>query len=143
VKFFFDRNVSHKLARIINAFEQDHNVTHQDWDGRFTDDSEDVHIINTLAAEREKPVWITADLRQRSNAAERAALRSSGMTVFFLKRSAVLPHHQALKMLAVWPTLVESAQNARVPTAFEIPIGRIGAKFNTKITRLCNTSELT
>jgi len=127
---------------MLGHFERRHNVVHQDDDSRFDPDSEDVYIINTLASEPEKPVWITADISQRKNAEERAALRGSGMTLFFCKKAAVHPHHQALKLLAVWPTIVECAENARVPTAFEVPMGKIGGNLNRKITRLGNTSDL-
>lgn len=128
---------------MLGQFERNHNVIHQDDDSRFEADSEDVHIINTLADDVPKPVWITADVSQRKNAAERVALRGSGMTIFFCRRFAVDPHHQALKLLAIWPTIVKSAQNARVPTAFEVPIGKIATgSINRKVTRLCNTSEL-
>ena len=128
---------------MLGHFERIHNVVHQDDDGRFGPDSEDVHLINTLAGESPKPVWITSDLSQKRVPAERAALRASGMTIFFCKRSNKLtPHIQTLKSIAVWPALVKAAETAKVPTAFEVPFGKIGAKLNEKIERICNTVEL-
>lgn len=141
MKFFFDRCLSIHLARMIGNFERMHNVVHQDDENKFTADSEDVEIINTLAAEDPKPVWITADISQRRNPSERAALRESGMTIFFCKRHSGTPHFQALKLLAVWPGIVEHAASVKVPTAFEIPFGRIG-KIVAKIDRLGPTREL-
>lgn len=140
--FFFDRCIALPIARMLGAFELIHNVIHQDEDGRFENDSEDIEIINTLALESPRPVWITADIAQRRVNAERAALRDSGMTIFFCKRNNLTPHLQSLKMLAIWPTVVSRAVNVRVPTAFEIPFGRIGGQINEKIIRICNTSEL-
>lgn len=143
MNFFFDRNFPRPIARMLGHFERDHNVVHQDDDGQFSPDSEDVHIINTLAARSPSPVWITADLSQKRVPSERAALRNSGMTIFFCKRASRLtPHIQTLKMIAVWPALVKAAETAKVPTAFEVPFGKIGAKLNEKIERICNTAEL-
>ena len=142
MKFFFDRNTSLHIARMLNHFDRDNNIVHQDDDGRFAPDEEDVTIITTLASEDPRPVWVTADLAQLRSPIERAALRDSGMTIFFRKRNNFTPHMQALKMLAIWPTVVEYAHTARVPTAFVIPGGKIGAKLNTKIDRLGNTSDL-
>jgi len=64
------------------------------------------------------------------------------MTLFFAKRNQLTPHAQALKWLAVWPTVVEFAGRSRVPTAFQIPFGRIGGKLNTKIDTLGRTASL-
>lgn len=127
---------------MLSNFEREHNVVHQDDDGRFAPDCEDVEIIRTLAAENPKPVWITADLTQKKNPAERAALRESRMTVFFAKRHRLTPHTQSLKWLAVWPTVVDFALTAKVPTAFMIPFGRLGGRLNTKIDRLGPTAGL-
>lgn len=142
MKFFFDRNLSVHIARMLDAFEQVHNVVHQDDDGRFDVDSEDTYIVSTLAAESPRPIWITNDLGQRRSPTERAALRASGMTIFFCKRNNLTPHLQSLKLLAVWPTIVDYATNTRVPAAYEIPFGRIGGQLNEKIRRLGNTVEL-
>lgn len=140
--FFFDRNIPCHLARMLGHFDRKNNIVHQDEDARFDRDSEDVHIIETLASANEKPYWITADLSQLKVPAERAALRDSGMTIFFCKRHSVSPHHQAIKILVLWPRIVELAETVRVPTAFEVPFGTIGGKLNDKITRLGNTADM-
>lgn len=141
MKFFFDRCLSVHIARMMHNYDRENNVVHQDDDVRFTHDTDDISMIETLASESPKPCWITADLSQRTVAAERVALRDSGMTIFFFKKNNGAPHHQALKALAIWPTLVDLAESARVATAFVIPFGRIG-KIGTKIDRLGNTSDL-
>jgi hypothetical protein len=112
VKFFFDCNIARPIARAIGNLELNHRVVHQLDDGRFEPSSEDTYIINTLAAEDPKPIWITHDLSQRRNPEERAALQDSGMTIFFWRRNRLTPHHQALKMIAVWPAVVDSAVSA-------------------------------
>lgn len=142
MKFFFDCNLPLPIARAIGHLERNHTVIHQLDDGRFEQDSDDVHIITTLSHESPKPVWLTHDVSQRKIPAERAALRASGMNIFFWRRRSLTPHQQALKMVSVWPAIVQSALTAKVPTAFEIPCGPIGARLNDKIERICNTSEL-
>ncbi len=142
MKFFFDRNTSVHIARILSHLDRKNNIVHQDEDGRFAEDEEDVNIIDALAAEDPKPVWITADLGQMRKPIERAALRDSQMTLFFRKRNNFTPHMQAMKMMAIWSTVVDLAQNVRAPTAFVIPGGSIGAKLNSKIDRLGNTADL-
>lgn len=141
--FFFDRNISVHIARMLNHYDRENNIIHQDDDGRFEPDSEDVHIIKTLSSETEKPHWMTADISQLKNPAERAALRDSGMTIFFCKKmAAVSRHHQSVKMLVIWPQILERAATVKLPTAFEVPFGKIGGRLNQKITRLAHTAEL-
>ena len=140
--FFFDRNISVHIARMLDDFDRVHNIVHQDDDGRFERDSEDVYIIKTLGSATERPCWITADISQLKNPAERAALRDSGMTIFFCRRMAVTPHHQAVKFVVIWPRIVERAETARLATAFEVPFGKIRGQLNQKITRLGNTADL-
>jgi len=142
MKLFFDRNISVHIARMLDHFDRENNIVHQDDDARFMPDSKDVEIIRTLSGESPKPVWVTADISQKKNPNERAALGSSGMTIFFAKRNQLTPHVQSLKWLAIWPTLVEFAERARVPTAFQIPFGRIGGRLNTKIDTLGPTSSV-
>lgn len=145
MKFFFDRNISVHIARMMGHFERVHTVVHQDDDNRFEDDAADEDIIDTLASESPKPIWVTADIKQLRGEKERAALGSSGMTIFFFKgfHKNKLPHLQALKVLAVWPAIVDAAETARVPTAFEIPLGRIyREKLIDKIVRLGPTDQM-
>lgn len=143
MKFFFDRNLSVHLARMIGNFDRANTIVHQDDDGRFQHDSEDLHIIGTIGNEQPRPVWITADIAQRRVPEERAALRDSAMTIFFFKRNNGEIHYQALKMIAVWPAIIETMARTKQPTAYEVPAGRIGMKLmNQKIDRLCFTAEL-
>ena len=139
--FFFDRCVSRHLALMLGHFDRQNNITHQDDDNRFDDDTEDVKIIETISSDIPKPHWITADLSQRKNNVERAALCNSGMSIFFFRIHQKTPHFQALKILAIWPTLVSLAEKARFPTVFDIPAGHIG-RINKKIVNLGRTSEV-
>lgn len=108
---------------MLAAFDRDNNIVHQDDDSRFEPTSTDTHIISTLAEECPKPVWITSDISQRKVPEERRALRNSAMTIFFFRKNNGAPHFQALKALAIWPTLVKYAATAKEPTAFQVPGG--------------------
>lgn len=127
---------------MISHFDRENTIVHLDADNRFSHDDEDEHIINTVAEDEPKPVvWVTADLKQKREANERAALRNSKMhVVFFNKRfNANKPHYQAMKILAVWPTLQSLCTTAKQPTAFEVPSG---PQSSAKVDTLGPTSEL-
>ena len=123
MKFFFDRNIARQLARVLAGYETKHEVLHEDDDPRFRKDSKDVFVINALAHEKPKPVFLTADLNMRSKyPREREALAESGLTVvFFRKTFHNLPvHTQATKLLKAWPRIVEATCRCSRPTAFEV-----------------------
>lgn len=138
MKFFFDRNVAKRLANMLAGFATEHVVIHQDEDGRFKVNSQDVFIINALANENPKPVFLTGDLNMRSRYPhERKALSGSGLTlVFFRKTFHQIPvHTQAVKLLSAWPAIVKETCRCRIPTAFEV-------NANGKIAEIGPTSNL-
>ncbi|MGK2956058.1 MAG: hypothetical protein ACSLFI_10370, partial [Solirubrobacterales bacterium] len=105
LKFFFDRNISVHLARMISNFDRENSIVHQDEDSRFVDMDDDVFLIETVKNDDDRTVWVTADISQKRNVDERAALRNSGMSVVFFKRfhKNKSIHFQAMKILSVWP----------------------------------------
>lgn len=128
VKFFFDRNVSEHLARMLSHIERTHAVVHQKDDNRFADTSTDVELVGTLADEAaqsgRRVVWLTNDLMQRKRADEREALRRSGLHVVFFRSLHKLSfHEQAIKLLIVWPNLVDACDNAKGSGVFEVSCG--------------------
>lgn len=138
MNFFFDRNIGLRIARLLDAFDLANKITHQDDDNRFHDKMKDTDIIRLIASDDPAPVFITSDTSMRKKPEERTALRGSGLTVVFLKRSlANLSFHtQAVKLLTIWPEIVKGTARCKEPTAFEIGPG---AK---KIDLICKTSEL-
>ena len=143
MKFFFDRNISNHLANMLNAFDRRNQIVRQDDDRRFEQDSDDAHIIRALASEDPKPIWVTNDISQKKVPAERLALRESEMTIFFVRRNYHLPHHQALKLLAVWPTVIDFAEFVREPTAFMISSGQLAKSgIGRKVDKLCLTKDI-
>jgi hypothetical protein len=139
VIFFFDRCVSVRLARMLDAFDKDHTVRHQDNDGRFEITAEDTFIVATLSQDSPKPVFITCDANMYTrNPVERRALRDSGLTCVFIRRNFnnLTFHQQAVKLLTLWPQVTAETAICRVPTAFEITAAA------NKLQRLGPTSDL-
>jgi len=138
VNFFFDRNIGVRIARLLDAFDHANKITHQDDDNRFHEKMKDTEIIRIIASDHPAPVFITSDTSMRRKPEERAALKSSGLTVVFLKRSMdnLDFHMRAVKLLTVWPEVVKATVRCKEPTAFEIGPGA------TKIDLICKTSEL-
>lgn len=107
---------------MLDAYDGRNPVRHLDDDRRFNPRSTDVQIITTVASDDPRPVYVTADLENRTVPEERAALRDSGMSVIFLRRRF---HHldfhvQAVKLLTLWPQILKECSRCVEPTAFEI-----------------------
>ena len=136
--FFFDRNISVHIARMMGHFERAYSVVHLDDDNRFKPTDTDIKIVTTLAQDDPPPIWITADVNQRRNPVERAALGSSGMTIVFFKAGfhKVSFHRQAIGVLNIWPELVKQTIRCKQPSVFEItPACR-------KVDFVCLTADL-
>lgn len=82
MKFFFDRCMSVRIARMMDAYDALHQVRHLDDDVRFQPETPDTEWIATLAAD--DPTWIvlSGDGRILRNKVERATLQTAGLTFF-------------------------------------------------------------
>jgi hypothetical protein len=123
---------------MLAAYERTHQIVHQDDDARFTQETTDIELITAIAAERPKPVFVTADASQQRDPLERKALSERNLTVIFVRRGfhQLEFHQQAVKLLTHWPEIVKQAERAKEHTAFEIsPAAR-------KVDRLCQTIDL-
>ena len=120
--FFFDANLSVYIARMLAQFDRQSVIRHLCDDRAFRRDDEDVVIIEKLSQEDPKPVFITSDSNIGRKPVERHALRNSGLTcVFFRKSFAGLNFQtQAWKIVKLWPQIVEETGNCHQPTAFEV-----------------------
>lgn len=136
--YFFDRNIPIRIARMLDAYECVHQVIHQDDDARFSPQTRDIELLESLSAELPKPIFVTADVHIRRRPHERKALAESELTVVFLKGGFLNQsmHAQAMKILGIWPELVKTTTRAKEPTAFEIT-----AAFK-KLNRLGSTASL-
>lgn len=110
---------------MLDAYDVENTIRHLDDDARFTPRSADVDIINAVAADEPKPVYVTADQGNRRIPEERAALRESGMSIVFFRGRFhhIAIHDQAMKLLGIWPEVVKACERCREPMAFEITPG--------------------
>jgi hypothetical protein len=84
VRFFFDNNLSPKLARCLHALvEPQHQVVHLK--EKFASNTVDEVWMRSLASQ---PDWviISGDLQIRKNPHEIRAWQEAGHTTFFLKK---------------------------------------------------------
>lgn len=123
---------------MLDAYDRDNTITHLDGDNRFSPKTRDIDWIQAIAADNPKPVLITADQRLRRDPVERHALAHSGLMIVFLRAGFhnLTFHDQAVKLLTMWPKIMDVVGRATEPTAFEItPAAR-------KVDRLCKTKDL-
>ena len=112
MKFFFDRNMSVYLARMITALERDHTIQHHDEDPRFQTTTPDTEWISVLGKDRPTWVVISGDGRILRNKAERSALREAKLNFFCLSKQWMhAPKYEfAWKFVKVWPDILENAK---------------------------------
>ena len=122
MKFFFDNNLSPKLARSLDALaEPEHRVTHLRQ--RFPGNTSDVEWMSALAAE-EDWIIVSGDLRIRNNPHEVAAWKKAGHTTFFLKQGwlDLGPWDQMWKLAKAFPELVDTASRAPRGSPFFVTV---------------------
>lgn len=138
IRFFFDRSADRYVARMLNAWDRDNTITHQEDDRRFVQGDPDTKIIRLAASDTPKPVFITADEANKKHPEERRALAEAEMTVVFLKSGYhdIDFHTRSWKFLALWPELVRTVSRVKAPTAFEITAAM------KKLDRICLTADL-
>jgi hypothetical protein len=120
--FFFDANLSVYIARMLAQFDRQSVIRHLFDDRAFNRDDEDVVIIDKLSHENPKPVFVTADTNIGRRPLERHALKNSGLSCVFFRKSflGLGFHTQAWKIVKLWPQIAEEASKCKQPTAFEI-----------------------
>lgn len=118
MRFFFDNNLSPKLARSLHELVQpEHEVVHLKQ--KFPADISDEKWMRGLAAE---PDWVivSGDLQIRKNKHEIMAWKEAGHTTYFLKPGWIhIPiWDQMWKFAKVFPEILATAERARKGTAF-------------------------
>jgi hypothetical protein len=120
-RFFFDRCCPIKLATVVKAYEDDHEVRHFDDDARFEKDTPDVVWIERLAEEKCNWVIVSMDAKMLKRPHEKQAIRESGLP-FFLFGDAwmrMTMNEKCWKLIKVWPNLVRTTLEMR-PRIFEV-----------------------
>ncbi|ODU02067.1 MAG: hypothetical protein ABS79_00925 [Planctomycetes bacterium SCN 63-9] len=107
MKFFFDRNVCVRTARILSVYEGPNgcHVRHHNDDGRFTRTSPDTEIIKTLYDEDPNWIFVGGDGKIMRNKAELLALRECNLTYLFLHNNWCNKRIEdtCWMMLKIWP----------------------------------------
>jgi hypothetical protein len=125
MRFFFDRNFSYRIARMVAVYELEHTVRHHDDDARFDQKTTDIEWLKALGGDPDPWAIISGDGRILKNKVERQALEGTGFQFFCLSRPWMKMkfHEQAWKFIKVWPEIVEAATTVR-HRIFEISGGK-------------------
>lgn len=120
MKFFFDNNLSTKLAKSLHVLvEPEHQVVHLK--DRFAANTPDEIWMAALAGE---PGWIivSGDLRIRKNPHEIHAWEAAGHTTFFLRAGWInLPlWTQTWTFVKCFPEIAATASRAKKGTFFMV-----------------------
>ncbi len=121
MRFFFDRNMSPRLARMVDIYERDHSVIHHDDDGRFIPTTTDIDWIQVLADDRPPWIVLSGDGRILKNRVEAAALNEAKLTFFCMTKtwSHMEIHEYVWKFIKIWPEIVQLAK-VSTPRIFEV-----------------------
>jgi hypothetical protein len=128
MRFFFDRNMSVYIARMMRELEREHTVRHLDDDERFVCTTPDTEWMSVLGKDGHPPwIVISGDGRILRNKAELAALRDAKLTFFCMsKQWTNMPKYEyAWKFVKVWPDILE---NAKLASAFHYVFEVTGGK---------------
>jgi len=125
VRLILEHSLSPRLAAALAALEGEtgHDVVHlRRW---FPDASTDdpTWLMGLRDRGEQEAAVLTADPNIYRNQALRTAWLASGLTVFFLKSFADLPHwEQAARLVKWWPEITRAANRARRGSGFTVRI---------------------
>jgi hypothetical protein len=112
IKFFFDNTFPRPLAEFIKRLAKHEKDSYLVFhlQEKFAPETKDLEFIPVLAEEGEW-IYLTGDISQTRNPAERKALEDSGLTRFIFPKGfpELSGWEQSWKTLKLWPAIVESA----------------------------------
>ena len=125
MRFFFDRCISIRIARMVSGFESNHTVRHHDDDTRFGPTTQDTEWIEALANDGLSWIIVSGDGRILKNKVERAALEQTQLPFFCMAKAwmNMKIHEYAWKFMKVWPEIVEHAEHSKA-RVFEVGGGK-------------------
>ncbi len=126
MRFFFDRCMSWRLARMVDVYDDAHSALALDHDDRFSEKTPDTEWLAALAADDPPWVVISGESRILRNKAERQVLRQANLTFFCMGKQWGKMKFQeyAWKFIRVWPEIVRQAvASSGSPTIFEVSGG--------------------
>lgn len=124
MRFFFDNNISRRLAEAMAALStyEDSSIQVHHLQGRFGPKVSDIQWIGTLAAEGDWVV-VSGDGRIRTRPAEKRAFQSAGLTTFFWAKGWLKSRFwdQAALLVRWWPHVIQQSRLVQPGAVFEIP----------------------
>lgn len=122
MNFFFDNNLSPRLARGLNELEGEHGYEVVHLRDRFNPNTSDEEWMAALSDES----WciVTADFRISKTPHEVEAWKESGHIVFFLKRSWLKIDFwdRAATFIKRWPQIRQLAERTRAGSGYIVPV---------------------
>lgn len=122
MRFFFDNNLSPKLAKSLNALVQpEHEVVHLK--DHFAANTPDEVWMEALSKETGW-IIISGDTRITKNQHEFAAWKAAGHTAFFLKKGWInlTFWDQVQKFVKCFPAIIEEAIRAKSGSMFFVTV---------------------
>ena len=122
MKLFLDNNLPPRLAKALSAlFDGTHEITALR--DKYSADISDKDWIAELSKEGGWTV-LSSDRRILKNPSERAALRASTLTAFFLTRSLgnkTRVEKQMIRILQLWDVIETTVKTVQGGAAYELP----------------------
>ena len=119
MRFFFDNNLSWRLARAIGELSSACDVKVMHLRDKFPMNVTDVEWIGTLGKEGD---WaIISQDRLVKNPLEKEALRLSVLTAFILKKSWINHWDKAAQLVRWWPRIMEVNGLVEAGAVYEVP----------------------
>lgn len=126
MRFFFDRCMSPRIARMVGGFEVAHTTRHHNEDSRFDERTLDVEWMRALHEDGD-PAWVivSGDCRILRDSIERAVLNEIGLTFFGMTRQWMNMRIEdwSWRFMKVWPQIVDEALHSKYKL-FEVSGGR-------------------
>lgn len=116
--FFFDNNLSQKLAQAINLLEEDHEIMHLK--DKFSPDEKDEIWLKHIG---DNCIFlITRDKKIRKHPAEIEAIKRNRVGAFILTGKRYTKWQEIKQLICAWEEIKNLADRTHKPFAFQIPL---------------------
>lgn len=121
MRFLIDNNLPPPLAKALHELSLKEQVEVFHLRQKFPGSTPDIEWITRLSGEGDWAV-VSKDRFRKGNA-EKAALKRSGLTVFYLNKSWSSQKYWSVAQRLVhwWPSIIEQASGIEDGAAFEVP----------------------
>ena len=117
MNFFFDANLSDKLAEAMCLLDRDGHVEHIKQ--KFPQDVKDEVLLEYVG--REGLIFVTRDQKIRKRPAELSAFRQYNVGAFILTGKKLGKWQEIKQLICAWEEMKNHAAKTRKPFAFQVP----------------------